>query len=359
LPARVSDTAPQRLSTLPLRAPVNVTWEITEACNLDCAHCLSAELRAAGHGELDLAECCALLDELARMQVFQVNFGGGEPFLRTDFLDILRHAHRLGITTCVSTNGTVLNDALVDALLDVAPVYLQVSLDGAKPETNDAIRGAGTFERILAGIELLARRGYPDFSLNMVVTRLNATEIGDFDALARRYGAKTRLSRFRPSGGGCHTWEDYRLTREQLAELSGFLGRHPEILTGDSFFALTPDSRRNLGLNMCGAAKMTCAVAPDGGVYPCAFLADPAFLAGTVVGERLGDIFRTSAVFARFRDLEVEACRGCDRFAICNGGCPAVGYFLTQSMELPDPECLRAVEAAAGGPMPGECGAAR
>ena len=342
----------QRLSTTPLRAPVNVTWEITEACNLDCAHCLSAELRAEGRGELGFDQCRALLDELARMQVFQINFGGGEPFLREDFLDILRYAHRLGVTTCVSTNGTVLDDALIDALLELgaeapaAPVYLQVSLDGAKPETNDAIRGTGTFERITAGIELLARRRYPDFSLNMVVTRLNAGEVGQFDALARSYGAKTRLSRFRPSGGGCHTWEDYRLTREQLADLSAFLGDRPEILTGDSFFSLTPDSRRNLGLNMCGAAKMTCAVAPDGSVYPCAFLAAPAFLSGNVTTEPLSDIFRTSPVFQRFRDLEVEACKGCDRFSICHGGCPAVGYFLTESMGLPDPECLRAVEAA-------------
>jgi mycofactocin biosynthetic radical S-adenosylmethionine protein MftC len=340
-----------RLSTIPLRAPVNVTWEITEACNLGCSHCLSAGLRSQGRGELDLAQCRALLTELARMQVFQVNFGGGEPFLRGDFLDILSDARRHGITTCVSTNGTMLDDGLVDGLLQLAqpagpPVYLQVSLDGARRETNDAIRGRGTFERILAGIELLAERSYPDFSLNMVVTRLNAAEVGDFDALARRYGAKTRLSRFRPSGGGCHTWEDYRLTKTQLAELSTFLGDHPGILTGDSFFALTPDSRRHLGLNMCGAAKMTCAVAPDGSVYPCAFLCDPAFLAGNAAREPLWDIFRRSPVFRRFRELEVEACRGCDRFPICHGGCPAVGYFLTESMGLPDPECLRAVEPA-------------
>ena len=134
----------QRLSTIPLRAPVNVTWEITEACNLDCAHCLSSGLRAERRGELDLGQCRALLDELARMQVFQVNFGGGEPFLRADFLEILHCAHDHGITTCVSTNGTVLDDALVDALLELgarepaAPVYLQVSLDGARAETNDA-----------------------------------------------------------------------------------------------------------------------------------------------------------------------------------------------------------------------------
>jgi len=363
------------LTDTPLRAPVNVTWEVTRACNLECRHCLSAEIRAArpprdaasavapspspapgkwlakcvdvpGGAEMDLAQCRALIDELARMQVFQINFGGGEPFLRDDFLDILGYARSEGITTCVSTNGTVLSAALVDELLKMAepaPVYLQVSLDGARAGTNDAMRGAGTFDRILAGIELLAARDYPGLSLNMVVTRLNAAEIGEFDRLARHYGAKTRLSRFRPSGAGCNTWEDYRLDREQLLELSVFLGEHPEILTGDSFFALAPESRRNLGLTMCGAAKMTCAVAPDGAVYPCAFLSDPAFLAGNVTARPLSAIFRSSPMFEAFRALEVQSCRTCDRFAVCHGGCPAVGYFLTGSMGLPDPECLRAV----------------
>ncbi len=99
---------PPSLSSTRLRAPVNVTWEITEACNLRCTHCLSADLWAGGRGELDLGQCRALIDELARMEVFQVNFGGGEPFLRDDFLDILRYAHSRGITNCVSTNGTLL-----------------------------------------------------------------------------------------------------------------------------------------------------------------------------------------------------------------------------------------------------------
>ncbi len=337
----------RQLSNTRLNAPVNVTWEITEACNLRCSHCLSADLRARGQGELNTDQCRALIDELARMQVFQVNFGGGEPFLRDDFLDLLRYAQARGITTCVSTNGTLLDHALLDELLAMESLYLQVSLDGSDRATNDVIRGGGTFDRILAGIELLASRGFPHYSLNMVVTRLNVGQIAEFDRLCRHYGAKTRLSRFRPSGGGCATWDEYRLTRQQLTELSRFLGERPEILTGDSFFALAPDSRRHLGLNMCGAAKMTCAIAPDGSIYPCAFLCDPAFLAGSVVDESLASIFDSSPVFERFRELEVDACRACDRFSVCHGGCPAVAYFLTETLGLPDPECLRsAVEVA-------------
>jgi len=42
----------------------------------------------------------------------------------------------------------------------------------------------------------------------------------------------------------------------------------------------------------------------------------------------------------------VQSCRACDRFSICHGGCPAIAYFLTESMDLPDPECLRAVASA-------------
>ncbi len=258
------------LTNIRLRAPVNVTWEITEVCNLQCRHCLSAELRTDGAGELDLAQCRTFIDELVRMQVFQVNFGGGEPFLRGDFLDIVHYAHSRGITICISTNGTTLDDGLVDELITMTPIYLQVSLDGARAETNDAIRGR-TFERILAGVDLLAARGYPDLSLNMVVTRRNVSEIAEFDQLARHYGAKTRLSRFRPSGRGRSVWEDYRLSSGQLLELSVFWENTPRFSPA-TFFALTPEGRRTLGLNMCGAAKMTCAVAPDGSVYPCAFL---------------------------------------------------------------------------------------
>ena len=332
-----------RLSSTRLKAPVNVTWEITQACNLACSHCLSADVRTPGRGELDTAQCLALIDELARMEVFQVNIGGGEPFLRDDMLQLLAHAHARGITTCVSTNGTVLDADIVDELLCMdEPVYLQVSLDGARAATNDAIRGAGTFARIVAAVELLAAAGYPDLSLNMVVTSVNAGELAEFHALAGSYGARTRLSRFRPSGAGCATWEEYRLSREQLAALSAFLGEHPGISTGDSFFALAPESRRALGLDMCGAAKMTCAVAPDGGVYPCAFLCDPAFLAGNVAAEPLAEIFAASPVLEAFRRLEVESCRSCDRFSACHGGCPAIGYYLTHELGSPDPECLRA-----------------
>jgi mycofactocin biosynthetic radical S-adenosylmethionine protein MftC len=323
-----------------LSAPVNVTWEITSRCNLRCRHCLSADIMEHSGSELDFDQCCRFIDELDRLRVFQVNFGGGEPFLRPDFLDILDYAHRAGIVTCVSTNGTVIDEQLADRLGRMGLLYIQVSLDGVTAATNDAVRGAGTYDRIISGIKLLAASGVKGLSTNTVVTSANFREVLDIYRFGRNYGLKTRLSRFRPSGNAKRVWDELRLSKEQLSELSEFLSAHRDVLTGDSFFSITAADRRELGLNMCGAAKMTCSVVPDGTVYPCAFLQDPVFRAGSIVSESLESIWRDAPPFVALRNARIESCESCGRFGLCHGGCPAVAYFFTQSLDRADPECL-------------------
>jgi mycofactocin biosynthetic radical S-adenosylmethionine protein MftC len=292
------------------------------------------------HEELDFDWCCRFIDELDRMDVFQINFGGGEPFMRTDFLDILDYAHAKNITTCVSTNGTMLTDAVVERLVKMKLLYIQVSLDGAKVATNDAIRGKGTYHRILKALDLLTRTGFQNLSVNTVVTALNIGEIVDLYELGRNFGIKTRLSRFRPSGNARSVWEEYHLDKGQLAELSSFLGTHRDVLTGDSFFSITPADRQELGLNMCGAARMTLSVLPDGTVYPCAFLQDSIFQAGNITCQSLASIWRDAPILNKLRGIRRESCESCARFSICHGGCPAVAYFLTHALHHPDPECM-------------------
>jgi mycofactocin biosynthetic radical S-adenosylmethionine protein MftC len=324
----------------PLRAPVNVTWEITAKCNLKCRHCLSADMRETIASELDFEQCRAFIDELDRMEVFQINFGGGEPFLRQDFCDILDYAHSKGITTCVSTNGTMLDENLVKRLGSMKLFRIQVSLDGATASTNDAIRGAGTYERILEGIALLSKQGFHHVSINTVITRTNFSEIELLCALARHYEVKTRLSRFRPSGDAKRVWQEFHLDHSQLAWLSDFLSAHHDVLTGDSFFSITKEDRLELGMNMCGAARMTCSVLPDGSVYPCAFLCDEQFRGGYILHESLNEIWLQAASFNAIRAIRVEACESCERFSLCHGGCPAVAYYFAKSLNQPDPECI-------------------
>jgi mycofactocin radical SAM maturase len=324
----------------PLSAPVNVTWEITHRCNLRCVHCLSAS-RDEAPGELSFDECRAAVDQLAALNVFEINFGGGEPLLKDHFLRLLRYIHEKGIVTCISTNGTVLTDAAVACFAGSPLVNVQVSLDGADPAVNDRIRGAGTFERARRGIERLAGRSIP-LSINTVVTSINFDQLDRMKELAASHGAKLRVSRFRPSGRARQSWEELKLNPARLRELSAWLGADPDILTGDSFFSVTAGGRRRMGLDMCGASKMTACIDPVGDVYPCAFLQEKAFCGGSLRITTFKDIWNSSAAFDYFRRLEPAACRHCPRFESCHGGCPAVAYFVSRDLNAADPECLAA-----------------
>ena len=322
----------------PLSAPVNITWEITRRCNLNCVHCLSGSSNESSD-ELNLPECKNIVDQLAASGVFEINFGGGEPLLKDYFLPLLCYIHEKGIVTCISTNGTVLNDVSIAYFTDNPLVIIQVSLDGATAAVNDRLRGEGTYQRIISGLECLAGKNIP-LSINTVVTSLNFHQLNELKELAASCGASLRVSRFRPSGRAQKSWDSLRLNSTQLRELSDWLGDDPSILTGDSFFSISQDGRRRLGLDMCGACKLTCCIDPSGFVYPCAFMQEREFCGGNLRKILFEDIWNESASFLYFRQLEPESCRACPRFNKCRGGCPAVAYFVSRDLNSADPECL-------------------
>jgi mycofactocin radical SAM maturase len=321
-----------------LSAPVNVTWEITLKCNMHCVHCLS-DAGPAAEDELSTQECRDLVDQLTALNVFQVNIGGGEPFVREDFLDLLTYSHSKGLVTCVSTNGMLIDQELAGRLSRLTMLYLQVSLDGATAEVNDAIRGKGTYKKIIDALDCLESQGVP-FSINTVLTRLNFPQLEDLRKLAKTYQADLRVSRFRPSGRGKESKSWLGPDKDQLEAFTDWLNEHDLVRTGDSFFSLTSENRRRKGLDMCGAAKMTCCISPNGGVYPCAFLQEEPFRVGNIRDRAFKDLWDHSPVFHHFRSLNVESCLSCYRFESCRGGCPAMAYHTYHDLSLPDPECL-------------------
>ena len=321
-----------------LRSPVNLTWEVSLACNLRCSHCLSSSGEPA-KDEMTTAEALDLVEQLYEARVFQVNFGGGEPFMRPDFEEILAACHGRGIMTCISTNGTLLDSARVERLAATRLVAIQVSMDGAKRETCDAIRGAGVYDQAIAALKLLAKSRIPT-SINTVLTAQNADEIPALHDLAKELGVSLRVSRFRPSGRGAENWQSLKPSPSQLLEFSEWLAKSGEVRTGDSFFSLTSQERQGLGLNLCGAAKLTCCVGPTGNMYPCAFLQTERFQAGSLREQSFQQIWDDSEIYASFRSLRIHSCEECKRFDQCHGGCPAVAWHLKNDINGGDPECL-------------------
>ncbi len=315
-----------------------MTWEITRRCNLSCIHCLS-ESGQDQQNELTFDQSLHIIHQLSCHRVFQVNFGGGEPFIRRDFLSILDACHRKDLVTCISTNGTFLDQDALDFLKGRKMVYLQVSLDGGSSQTNDQIRGKGTFKRALDALDRLHSRKIP-FSINTVLTKLSFPEISCLYSLAKTHGARLRISRFRPSGRAKESWDDLRPAKEELMAFSRWLSGHKDVVTGDSFFSLEEEERKRLGLNLCGAAKFTCCIDPEGGVYPCAFLQDTSMYGGSLLHRSLGEIWSDAQGFGLLRNLRVRSCESCFRFESCRGGCPAIAFFSSGNLNTPDPECL-------------------
>ncbi|HET9973287.1 MAG TPA: mycofactocin radical SAM maturase [Streptosporangiaceae bacterium] len=340
-----------------LDAPICLTWELTYACNLSCVHCLSSSGRRDPR-ELSTAECRAVIDELERMQVFYVNIGGGEPTVRPDFWNLVDYAtaHHVGVK--FSTNGIKINPEIAERLAASDYVDVQLSLDGATAEVNDAVRGRGSYATALRAMEHLAAAGFRGFKISVVVTRQNVGQRDEFKAIADRFGAQLRLTRLRPSGRGADVWDELHPTAAQQRELYDWLvARGEQVLTGDSFFHLAAYGDPLPGLNLCGAGRVVCLIDPVGDVYACPFAIHDSFLAGSVRGPGgFAAVWRESELFTRLRRPQTGgACTSCSAYDSCRGGCMAAKFFTGLPLDGPDPECVKghgAVALATAGAIP-------
>ena len=324
-----------------LDAPICLTWELTYACNLACVHCLSSSGRR-DPDELTTDECRAVIDELERMQVFYVNIGGGEPTVRRDFWELLDYAtaHHVGVK--FSTNGSRITPEIARRLAANDYVDVQISLDGATPEVNDRVRGAGSYATAITACENLAAAGMTNFKISIVVTRENVSELDAFKVIADRYGAQLRITRLRPSGRGADVWDDLHPTSTQQRELYDWLVAHGEdVLTGDSFFHLSAYGQALPGLNLCGAGRVVCLIDPVGDVYACPFAIHDAFLAGNIrTPGGFAGVWRDSELFAELRAPQSGGlCESCTFYDSCRGGCMAAKFFTGLPLDGPDPEC--------------------
>lgn len=328
---------------LGLDAPICLTWELTYACNLACTHCLSSSGRRDPR-ELTTDECKALIDTFERMQIFYVNIGGGEPTVRSDFWELVDYAteHHVGVK--FSTNGVKITPAVARRLATSDYVDVQISIDGATAEVNDAVRGPGSFATALRAMDYLAAAGFKGFKISVVMTRHNVSQLDEFKAIADRYDAQLRITRLRPAGRGAETWHELHPLPEQQRELYDWLVANGEgVLTGDSFFHLSAYGEPLPGLNLCGAGRVVCLVDPVGDVYACPFAIHEQFLAGNVRSAGgFETVWRDSELFAELRSPQTGgACTKCSSYDSCRGGCMAAKFFTGLPLDGPDPECVK------------------
>ncbi len=141
---RISSFIAELFSPTPARprrrlpGPV-VIWNLIRRCNLLCAHCYSLSADTDFRGELSTDEALAVIDDLAAMRVPALILSGGEPLLRADLFTLARYAKEKGLYTALSTNGTLIDEAMAERIAATDFDYVGISLDGLG-ETHDRFR---------------------------------------------------------------------------------------------------------------------------------------------------------------------------------------------------------------------------
>ncbi|MDX9746146.1 MAG: 12,18-didecarboxysiroheme deacetylase [Syntrophales bacterium] len=158
-----------------VKRPV-VVWNMTRRCNLRCVHCYSQSQNKAYPEELTTAEGKVLIDDLASFSCPVILFSGGEPLMRDDLSELVRHATDRGIRAVISTNGTLITDDFARTFTKIGLSYVGVSLDGLR-ETHDRFRGVkGAFDGAMTGIRRCLDAGIK-VGIRFTINRQNASDI--------------------------------------------------------------------------------------------------------------------------------------------------------------------------------------
>ena len=187
---------------------IEVHWEITNACNLRCKHCL-IDAGQKLDDEMSTEECLAALEKMKNAGVNIISYTGGEPFCKRDFREIIEKTVNLGIQPQIITNGTLLTDDWIDFLIE-HDVPIGVSLDGSNEITNDYIRGTGTFQKIMEFLQKARERGL-SVSLYITATKYNMENLKELFKLADEFNCANVHVNELSIGGRHNSDADYAL----------------------------------------------------------------------------------------------------------------------------------------------------
>lgn len=149
-----------------------VIWEITNQCNYSCEYCIFSSTGKKPRGELSFEKIIQTLAELKESGFNYIKFTGGEPFMREDFIHILKHAKNMGFNFDISTNASFITDEISQqiSLLDMS--FIHVSLDGYDMQSHEFVRGKKSFNKTITGLNHLLKHN-KNIRLGCVIHREN------------------------------------------------------------------------------------------------------------------------------------------------------------------------------------------
>ncbi|MCA3585178.1 MAG: radical SAM protein [Methylocystis sp.] len=349
----VSYEAPEHLRDVILH---EIDFYVTMKCNLRCQFC-SVRAGEYDHEDLPLDRCLSLIDEAAALGLKELHFLGGEPTLRDDLEDMIRHATGYGVSTRVITNGMLLDRARIGKLMDAGLGELMFSLDGMADAHNE-LRCSGTkgWSRTVRALEDAIAMGIRT-RVAMTAYDRNKDDVLPLLRFSHDVGAD-RFSVFlgSPLGRGRdlvaqvikpHAW---RRLQESVTEELGRLARPISVVMEQGFaWADGPAvdreqlKGRGTGCNTLLEDYDYLIVRSDGDLYQCVFFMTEGKPIGNILAQPLKESLQYALEKADYRSFTVasDKCVTCLHQTDCGTGCRGYAHLLKEDWLSTDPRCAK------------------
>ncbi|MFC1703809.1 radical SAM protein [Candidatus Omnitrophota bacterium] len=325
-------------------------WHITNVCNLRCRHCYQDDFTS--QGELSWPQLKKVADNIiTTLKTWRksalITVTGGEPLIKKEsfallgYLNDSTHVKELNIIT----NATLLDEKTVSDLRLIPKLKrVKFSLEGITAQTNDSIRGEGSFKRIMNALEILKKHSHVKTHLMFTLLRNNIKEIPQVFNFCRQHRIEgVILERFIPIGKGkalrkeVLTRDDWKEVTDLLMEFCQIDADQTALLSQRAFWVRFPkDSAPELLGAPCTVSCDGLCIMPDATVFPCRRFAVPI---GNLLTQGLDEIWQTSEVLHNVKkksNLEGK-CKTC-AVDECKG-CRALAHALTGNYLAEDSQC--------------------
>ncbi len=318
------DLEPLAPFTVRPSAPYRMDLALTYRCNNNCSHCYNARPRS--HPELDTAAWKSILDLLWKLGIPHIVFTGGEPTLRPDLPELIRHAENLGQITGLNTNGRRLKDAqYVQSLVDAGLDHVQITLESHDASIHDQmVMAPGAWQETVAGVKnALVSRLF--VMTNTTMLRCNSpfmdqtlTFLGELGLPTIGLNALIYSGRGANVGTGLPTSELTSLLEMARASTEKYNQRL--IWYTPTEYCHFDPVQMDLGVKGCSAALYNMCIEPDGEVLPCQSYYTSL---GNILSAEWNSIWNHDlAVSLRERHDLPAKCTDCALLSECGGGCP-------------------------------------
>lgn len=171
----------------------NIQWQLNSTCNLKCKHCFLSEPNV-NKESTDYKTALKIINIMKNNGIEKIDFTLKEPLAYKNIYELLKYCYNANIGTDVLTNGTLLaNEENVKKLFEANLLFLSTSLEGISIETNDFIRGNGTFNKVIDGINVINKYRkeynlYFPIIIHMTLNSVNVNECSKFPEFFNKLG---------------------------------------------------------------------------------------------------------------------------------------------------------------------------